>query len=486
MRQRPRLPLIPASQRTVETVAAVPYTSEQEGQPVMSITQILTIARAYWKQILIVALGITLVTGIGIKFLPKTYTAIATLIVNTENKDPLAGQQFPVNVLGNYVATQTELMLSPVVLLPVVDRLHLTEDKFYTAGFHAGDQWALREYVEKEILAALQVDTGRGGELLYVSASAPNPAQAADIANAVADVYLELQRRRVNDPAGERAERYSEQLAELRAKTAAAQDKVTEFRRQNGLTDVVAANNDVEMQGLTSLEAKLLDAQNQRRSLEAKQAGQQSTADEALASVQVTQLKTQVSNMEAQLAQQRSTLGPRHPAVVELTSRLEATRRSLADEMETLTANVATQLARARELEGKLTRAVAEQRQKVVNLRQLQGGEGAKLQLELESAQAVYKRALDGYDQIMFASVGNYTNVTFVSRARPPLKPSKPNKLKLLAVGMVFGLAMGFLGPFAYELFINRRLRCRDDIERDFGIPVLAQFDAIPAARGAA
>ncbi len=464
---------------------SLPYAAEPESAPVLSIAQIVTIARAYWKQIVMIAVGITIVTAVGIKFLPKTYTAMATLIVNPENKDPLAGQQFPMDVLGNYVATQTELMLSPVVLLPVVDKLQLTLDKNYTAGFRGGDATALREYVERELATAIQVDTGRGGQLLYVSASARDPVRASDIANAVADIYLEQQRRRVNDPAGERAERYSEQLAELRAKTVVAQDKVTEFRRHNGLTDVVAANNDVEMQALTSLESRLLEAQNRRRSLEAKQSGQQSTTDEALASLQVSQLKTQVSNLEAQLAQQRATLGARHPAVLQLTSQLDTARRSLAAELENLSANNATEFSRARDLEDKLTRAVADQRQKVVSLRQLQG-DGAKLQLELESAQAVYKRALDGYDQIMFASVGNYTNVTFVSRATPPLKASKPNKLKLLAVGAIFGLGLGLLIPFGYELFVNRRVRCRDDIERDFGIPVLALFDAIPATPGAA
>jgi hypothetical protein len=31
-----------------------------------------------------------------------------------------------------------------------------------------------------------------------------------------------------------------------------------------------------------------------------------------------------------------------------------------------------------------------------------------------------------------------------------------------------------------YGLFIARRLRCRDDVERDFGIAVLAQLKAVP------
>lgn len=466
---------------TVEPVQATAFVPDQDSNAGggFSITQIVTIARAYSKQSLMIAAAVILVAAVAIKILPKTFTATATLIVNTENRDPLATNQFPDAALGSYVATQTELMTSPVILLQVVDRLSLTDNPLYTAGLHSTDPEARREYVEKNLADALLVEIGRGGQLLYVTASARDSLLSATIANTVADVYLEQQKKRISQPAGERAQRYSEELAELRAKAAAAQDKVTEYRKRNGITDVSAGNGDSEMTSMASLQAKLLDAQNTRRALEAKQTGQQTTSDEALGSTQISTLKSQIADLEAQLAQKRATLGARHPVVLELNSKLESTRRSLAAELTTLTKNNDTELQRARQLEDKLAHALADERQRVLGLHQLQG-EGEKLTLELESAQAVYKRALDGYDQIMFASVGNNNNVSFISRAVPPLKPSKPNKLKLLAMGIVLSLALGLAVPVGYELFINRRVRCRDDIERDFGIPVLAEFDAIP------
>ena len=113
-----------------------------------------------------------------------------------------------------------------------------------------------------------------------------------------------------------------------------------------------------------------------------------------------------------------------------------------------------------------------EQRTKVVKIRQLQD-EGQKLQLELDSAQTVYKRALDSYDQVMFASS------SFVSRATPPLEPSKPNKILLLAIGVLLSALVGIAGPLGFELLFNRQLHCRDDIEREFGLPVLLEFDRI-------
>jgi polysaccharide biosynthesis transport protein len=101
--------------------------------------------------------------------------------------------------------------------------------------------------------------------------------------------------------------------------------------------------------------------------------------------------------------------------------------------------------------------------------------------LELESAQSVYKRALDGYDQIMFASDSRFSKVNLVSRAVPPQTSSKPKKVKLLMMGALAGIFLGLALPVAYELVINRRVRCRDDFERGFAIPVLMEFDGIPA-----
>ena len=142
-------------------------------------------------------------------------------------------------------------------------------------------------------------------------------------------------------------------------------------------------------------------------------------------------------------------------------------------------------LVAARQLEAKTKAAVEEQRNKVLGFNKLQD-EGTKYQLEFESAQSVYKRALDGYDQIMFASGGHAANISVVSKAIPPQKAAKPNKMKLLLLGLAVGMGIGVAGPLAYELLFNRRVRCRDDFERDFGIPVLIEFEAIPAAQGLA
>jgi uncharacterized protein involved in exopolysaccharide biosynthesis len=458
-------------------VAAIqPMLPQQESASAgISIAQVYSILKAYYRQTAIIVFVIALSTAVIVKMMPKMYLSTATLIVNYEVNDPLGGKEFPLFLLGSYMSTQIEIMLSGDVLIPVVEKLKLTEDKDYVAGYRDTGTSTLEEYAKEGLIRNLSIRSGN--QLIYISATARTPIMAAEIANAVADVYSEQQLKRLSGPASERAKRYSSQLAELKTKVNLAQEQVTEFRKRTGITDV-GAKNDGEMLLLNTLEQRYQDAQNQRRAMESHQLGSLAVNPRGVGAGLVQQFKTQLANQESQMAQLRSTLGPNHPKVLELQAQMESTRQTLAEETQISASGTSSELDGAKQLESKLKAAVEEQRTKVLAERNVQD-EGTKLLLELESAQSVYKRALDGYDQIMFASAGHYTNVSFLSRAQPPLQAAKPNKLKFLTMGVAAGLFLGFAGPLCYELFVNRRVRTRHDWERDLGLPVLAEFDAL-------
>ena len=80
----------------------------------------------------------------------------------------------------------------------------------------------------------------------------------------------------------------------------------------------------------------------------------------------------------------------------------------------------------------------------------------------------------------------NFANVSLISRATPPVQSTKPNKKKLFVLAIIAALAAGLAIPLAYELLIDRRLRCRDDLEHGFGLRVLAQLDHVQFPSGAA
>ncbi|PBJ81646.1 hypothetical protein CMZ84_15810 [Lysobacteraceae bacterium NML93-0399] len=449
--------------------------------PGLSLWQVLAIVWA-WRRVTIAVVAAALVLALAAsKLLPKTYTTTATLMVNYEIYDPLGGKEFPIGLLGSYMATQIELMHSAEVLLEVVRRLKLNQDERYTAGFD-GSPDRLDEWVKSRLERNLVIEQGRlGSQLIHITYSANTPEAAAAVVNTLAEVYAEQQHSRLTGPARERADRYTEQLQELQGKVARAQEEVTAFRASNGTIDPTA-KIDIEMEMLGTLEQRLLDTQNNRRTAESQLSGDLSVGDQALNSPLVQTLKATLATDTARMAQLRATLGPRHPQVIELQSQIQSSQRALNAETGNYRRNTSSTVVASRQLEASLQQAVDAQRQKVIAARQLQDELG-KYELELESAQSVYRRALEGYDQIMFASGGHYTNVRFVGPAPEPLKPSKPNLLKNLVLALAAGLMLGLLGPLAYELLFNRRVRCRDDLERDYDLPVLGEFACVPALR---
>lgn len=475
---------LPVAAGAAPEYAEPPMMAAEPGEAGLSMNQVFAVVWAHRMASLLITTVLLVLAVVAIKLLPKTYVSTATIVVNYEVNDPLGGQEFPVMLMDNYIATQIQLMQTSEVLLPVIEQLKLTENKEFTQGYQGIG--TMTDFVKAKLLRSLLIQHRSGTQLIYVSADSKTAAGAAQIANKVAEVYIGQQQRRLNSPAVARAGRYSEQLEDLKNKVNAAQERVTEFRQSTGLTDVTASNNEADISSLNNLEMKYQDALNALRTAEISQANQQDAARASTTSTLIQGLKSQLGTLQGQMAEYQTTYGPRHPKVIELQSQIEATKKTLAAEMSVISNNSNVEVSALRELVGKLKPAVEAQRQKVMNMRRQQD-DGAKLLLELDSARAVYKQALDGYDRMAAAAGGQYSNVSIMSAAEVPLKSTKPNKVKLLvlAIGAAFGA--GLVLPFLYEFLLRRRVRCRDDLERDLMLPVLAEFEALPAnAAGAA
>jgi polysaccharide biosynthesis transport protein len=440
----------------------------------LSIHQVILILRAHWLQVLLIALSIIIVGGTVVKLLPKSYTSTATLKVDSDLKDPLAGEAGP-EERGGYIPTEIQLMRSDEVLLAVIDHLDLTHNQEFAAGY-SGNPANLREWVKEKLYKVLDIQQGAESSLLInVGATSRNALIAAQLANAVADAYVEQERRRLDDPAAERARRYGEQLAELKSKVSAAEDQLAAFRQRTGITDPTGQKT-ADLDTLAALEKRLEEAKNARREAEVQAAANSSGAAETTAAAaRVQQEQAQLATQQSQLAQLRTTLGERHPKVLELQSQIQATKQDIAGQLHSYARTASADLRSAIDLQQKMEQAVAQQRASVLAAGAVRD-EGSKFEMELDSAKTVYKRALDGYDQIMFASAGHYTYVNIVSRAVPALKSTKPNKVKLLVMIILAGIVVGFGGPLCYELFLDRRVRCRDDLERTFRVPVLIEL----------
>ncbi|WP_298829536.1 Wzz/FepE/Etk N-terminal domain-containing protein [uncultured Piscinibacter sp.] len=468
---------LPALSSERPLAAATPLVPLAYVHPGLSMPQLFSILWAYRGLSAMIIVLVLAATAVAMWLWPRTYSATAALMVNYEVSDPLNGKELPVGQVGSYIATQVELMQTPELLLAVVDRLRLTERPAYARGWRS-ETGTLRDWAAAQVARTLVVEQSqRGSQLIYASFSSDDAAEAAQVANTVADVYKEQDLLRAGAAPGDRAKRYAQQLDELKAKAEQAQRDLTAFHQRNGLIEETDKSG-VDVLLLAAMDERLLAAQNERRAAEARAAQNQAVGEQVLASPLTQQLKAQLATQELRLDYLRKHYTPLYPDVADMEAQVAATRRALAANVKSYSDGAAAGLGVARRLEKGFERSLDEQRGKVL-ARSLLQDEAAKYRLELASAQAVYKRALESYDQIMFAASARQTNVSLVSRATPPVKASRPRVLLGWLFGVLCAGVLGFGIPLAYELF-NRRVRCRDDIERQWGVPVLAEFGRLP------
>ncbi len=70
------------------------------------------------------------------------------------------------------------------------------------------------------------------------------------------------------------------------------------------------------------------------------------------------------------------------------------------------------------------------------------------------------------------------THFKIIEPARLPLVPSKPNKIMMLLMGIVFGAGVGYGGIYLAEM-IDRSYRNTDELKAELGLPVLGAISTI-------
>lgn len=476
--------MTPPAPRSTSAVAesAAPLPAEWL-RPGLSPRQLVTILLAYRVWIVVVTALVVVATGVVSKLLPKTYESTVTLLIEPPGIDPETGRDFPVALAQSHLATQFDFLQSPAVLLPVVERLGWAADPERTRGYRGqAGQGGLNDFLAAELRKRLRFSMGRDSRFVQVTAQARSPEAAARMANTVAEVFIQGQRARSESPTQARAQRHGEQLEALRLELERAQSALDGYRQQHGLLDL-DRGLDLETERLRDLQLRLAQAEAEQRAAAARQRQLGSDADFAqLESRLIQELKLQLAAQEARAAELATRLGRNHPQRRAVEDEIRLLRERLEREQAQYRGAIAAQAQASADNVAALRRAVREQENRVFTLRG-HLDEAARLRREVDTARALYESALRSYETVLFGARLVQTPASVVSPATPALKPSKPVVRVNVALAVFVGGFLGVATALLREL-LNRRIRCREDLERDLGLPVLAELDATAAPIG--
>ncbi len=456
----------------------------------MSIASIIgLLRRQFWIILLCGALGAGGGAAVLLKIKPN-FVAITTLLIDTR-KFQISQQPAVVGQMSfessAAVESQLELLKSEKIALAVIKKLELwREPEFVQSGRglkamlfggllgqnapptedelidRALDVFA-KHLTVKRIGITYAIDIGF--ESKYAD-------RAAQIANTVADVYIEQQQQSQNNSLEQASVWLEGRSRELREQSAAAQRAVVEYKAKNNIVDM-GGGKLINEQRLADLNAQLATAHAQETEAKAKfdqaDAIARPDAAEAMMTASVGDLTkneyigklrseyVELANREADWSVK---YGRDHLAVVNLRSQMQQIRSELSAEFlrmrESFRSDYELALQREARIKKDLSDAVAQSQkadQAQVELRQLQ----ATAQTYKESYDSFLNRYTDSLQQQTSPIAG----ASIITRASPPASRNYKKTLVVVAacpaIGLLLGIGIAFLREWSARVFRTAR-----------------------------
>jgi uncharacterized protein involved in exopolysaccharide biosynthesis len=323
-------------------------------------------------------------------------------------------------------------------------------------------------WLARELQQRLEVKPARESNIINISWTGGSPSEAARVANAFAQAYLEIGVELRTEPAKKYAGFFEAQVKTARDKLENAHSKLSALQQQSGIL-TADERGDFEVARLTELSQQLAAVQGRRRGGE--------TSVPVPESALVDNMRADVAKLEARVQEGAATMGSAHPAMQRMQAELSAMRSRLTSESSRVGSAADSSVTASKNREKELQQALNDQKARVLSLTK-QRGELNVLQRDVDAAQKAYDAVSASAAQAHLQSLTNQTNMMRLASAVEPLDPSGLSPTLSLLVAAVAGVLLALATVLLLEL-LNRRIRSVEDLTAVTRLPILA---TIPAA----
>lgn len=347
------------------------------------------------------------------------------------------------------------------------------------------------KFYRRWIAGHLTVSPERNTQLVDIHVDAVEPAIAAEIANAIAEAYIDFSLEKKLDIARQSEVFISERSFELRKEIAKEERTLQAYARNHGI--VTGDDRDQARQHLASLQegftAALGEIAARKAAYESALTADPASLNEVRSDPLVAELNRGIARKEEKYNAELQTYGTAYPE-------LQKTQQAIADMQESLrqhTARLAKQVVQSRyeaykESQARmdeLTPLVEEGRQRVDELEQAMI-EYEQLSFGLDRKKATLQSLLSRRnDMLLAASMGEDTahNVRIINRAEAPDSIHSPNKKRMLALGLLLGLMLG-VGCAVLLETLDDTLKTAEDVSQALDLLVVGEIPDVANETG--
>jgi len=383
---------------------------------------------------------------------------------------------------ADFVATQVGLVSSKAVAERTAQNLNLANNSNYVSQNQSAPD-RLREATQF-VEGGLKVIPPDEGQLIKFSFDSTSPQLSADVANGLADSFIDTAIQRRYQASAYARNFLERQISKTRSDLDRSERSLATYAQQQGIISTATgpdgqpvSSDSGSLQGasLMKLNDALSEATARRVAAEGAYRQSLTTGPTSDITSSTAALQQQRATLEADYQQKLIFLKADHPQMQSLRAQISALDKQISRQAaqmsqgrnNTLLAEYRGALAAERALQAR----VGQLKASVLDLR----GRSIQyniLQREVDTNRSLYDALLQRYKQIGVAGAVGLAPISIVDRADPPATPFKPNLLIDLLGGLAVGLLAGLSGAVALEL-VNDTIKTREDVREKLGLACL-------------
>ena len=410
-----------------------------------------------------VVIALLLITALFVAsfVLPRKYQASSTVFIEKNVISELVKGITVTPSMEDTINVLTYEITSRTLLAKVVDSLDMNLSK--------------SEGETEELIKELQMNTKvkvKDKNLFTISYTDSNPEMARDFVNTLVRLYIEQNLSSKRGESYDATKFLSEQIETFNEKLVKAEAEVNTYKRDKG--GIISIDEGKLFEEINIAQQKLYDLELRRRQLEGMRQITRKSNDP---------LQSRLSTLQKRLDELRIQYTDSYPEVLSVKADIDAVKGQMAarqgKESQPLDpqelAKIESEISAIKITETGLRRYIATNRSLLQSIPSAKAGLD-KLELEKQNQKNIYDQlfARHGQSEVSKQMEVQDKSTTFriVDPALLPVKPSSPNRLKLMLLGIVGGIA----GSFGLLFLLDQLDGTVKELGfvKGFGVPVLA------------
>jgi succinoglycan biosynthesis transport protein ExoP len=426
--------------------------------------------------------------------LTPVYEATAQILIERDTPQVLTFKEVAEvdAARDDYYQTQYKLLQNRILIGRVIDSLGLLQDPEF-GGPLTPDQLqtinaagpGVSPAIERAVgvfLGKLRVQPIRNSRLVAVTFESGRPERAAEVANRLAQLYIQQSLEMRYQTSAEAAQWLGTQIEDQRKKAEAAGRALQKVKETEGIVNLEERRTLLE-QKLKELGTALTTLKTTRLEREAlynqmRRARNPEELPEVMRSPLVQSLRIELANLERQQAQLLERYLDEHPEVVKVRTQIGETRRKISAESERVIRAAENDYKAAAAQEGSVAAALEATKAETLDLSRRAINYDSQKR-EMDAANGVLDSLLSRHKQTDVAQELKSSNIRIVDPAAVPRKPVRPRPLRDIPLALALGLLAG-VGLALLVEQLDNRLRTPEEVRVQLGTPLLAIIPETP------